>query len=387
MQTGLKEKGRYCGPAARHSRHLVVALASVLILLAPLARGVEMTALYTVEVPFDRSASNAQNAAYRAALTEVLIRVTGSTAVLESERTAAFFPNPAQFVSRYRPGPDDTLIVTLERDAIEQVLRQAGAPIWGTDRPLTLVWLAVDWGLGEREIVGADDPERLPGDARSIDRNQLLRERINEVAGRRGVPVAFPLLDIEDMTNVSFSDIWGGFDDPVLSASARYGATSVLVGRIRPDDLEPPHWTWYFGGQRLDWVGMPADAAGTLADSLATALIADPNQSIDTIRLTISGINSVVAYGRVQQFMENLRVLDRLMVHTVVADRIVYEVEVQGGAERLANALASSGMLEPIRSGTIDASRYRLNRRPFGADTGEPFQPGALEYQYRSQDD
>jgi len=182
-------------------------------MLAPVAQGVEMSSLFTVEVPIDRSDANAQTAAYRAALTEVLVRVTGTTAVIESEEMASLFPNPAQFVSRYQAGPDDTLIISLERDAIERVLRQAGAPVWGTERPLTLVWLAVDWGMGEREIVGADDPVRLPGDARSIDRNKLLRERVQEVAGRRGIPVVFPLLDLEDLTNVSFSDIWGGFDE------------------------------------------------------------------------------------------------------------------------------------------------------------------------------
>jgi hypothetical protein len=362
-------------------------LTAALVMLAPMAHGVEMPSLYTVEVPFDRGAQNAQNDAYRAALTEVLIRVTGTTAVVESEQLATLFPNPAQFVSRYRPGPDDTLVVTLERDAIERVLRQAGAPVWGTDRPLTLVWLAVDWGLGEREIVGADDPERLPADARSIDRNQLLRERVQEVAGRRGIPVAFPLLDIEDMTNLSFSDIWGGFDEPLLFASDRYGATSVLVGRIRPDDLEAPHWTWYFANQRVDWVGEPEDAIGTLANSLAAELVVDPNQSIDTIRLTISGINTVVAYGRVQQFIENLRGIDSLVIDTVAADRIIYEVRIQGGMERLRSTLATSGMLEPVQSGAIDANLYRLNRRSLDMNTRQPDEAGTLEYRYRAQDD
>jgi len=214
-----------------------------------------------------------------------------------------------------------------------------------------------------------------------------LRERVQEVAGRRGIPVAFPLLDIEDMTNVSFSDIWGGFDEPLLFASARYGATSVLVGRIRPDDLEPPHWTWYFASQRMDWEGVAEDAIGTLANSLAAELVIDPNQSIDTIRLTISGINSVVAYGRVQQFMENLRGLDSLVIDTVAADKIIYKVEVQGGVERLRSTLATGGMLEPVRSGAIDANLYRLNRRPIDANIRQPDEAGAVEYRYRPQDD
>jgi hypothetical protein len=388
MQKILLELGRLSDLAARSCRYAAVMAVTVLISLAPMALAVEMPSLYTVEVPFEPSEPDAQSTAFRAALTEVLIRVTGTTAVVESEEIAALFPNPRRFVSQFRPGQDETLVVTLEGEAIERVLRQAGAPVWGTDRPLTLVWLAVDWGMGEREIVGADDADRLPGDARSIDRNKLLRERVQEVAGRRGIPVAFPLLDIEDLTNVSFSDIWGGFDERLLSASARYETTSVLVGRIRPEDMEVDRWTWFFGANgRLDWGGEPEDAVGILADALAAEFAIDPNQGIDTIHLTISGIDSVVAYGRVQRFMENLRVVDKLMIKTVAGDRITYEVEVQGGVERLDGALVSSGMLESVEStGVIDTSSYRLDGGPFGTELRRPGEPSTLEYLYRSLD-
>ena len=30
------------------------------------------------------------------------------------------------------------------------------------------------------------------------------------------MPVIFPLLDVQDQRSVSFSDIWGGFDDALL---------------------------------------------------------------------------------------------------------------------------------------------------------------------------
>jgi hypothetical protein len=72
----------------------------------------------------------------------------------------------------------------------------------------------------------------VAGAARSIDRNRLLRERIQATASRRGVPVAFPLLDTEDLQNVSFTDIWGGFDDIrrirfLLDGSAQTPCTGI----------------------------------------------------------------------------------------------------------------------------------------------------------------
>jgi hypothetical protein len=363
-------------------------LVATLLCLVRQVYGIEMPLLYTVEVPFDSSRSNAQIDAYRTAISEVIVRVTGSTAVVESEEVANLFPDPSQFVRQFQAGPNDTLIVSLDGEAIERVLRAAHAPVWGPDRPLTLVWLAVDWGMGEREIVGADDPARLPRDARSIDRNRLLRERVQAVAARRGIPVAFPLLDAEDLENISFSDIWGGFDERLSYASARYQATSILVGRIKPDDLQPNRWTWLFGqSDRLDWGGEPEEAIGMLADALAARFVIGPNQSIDTIQLTVSGINSIDAYGRVQRYMENLRVVDKLRISSVGGDKITYEVEVQGGIGRLDNALKSSGLLESVASGSaIDTRVYRMNRSRYDSGARGSNGMNTLEYLYRSQD-
>jgi len=349
------------------------------------AHGVEMTSLYSVQVPVESGGRDARTAAYGAALTEVLVRVTGMRDVAESEMMATLFPNPAQFVRQYQPGPDESLIVRLDGPAIERVLRQSGAPVWGTDRPLTVVWLAVDWGMGEREIVGADAQDQVPGAARSIDRNRLLRERVQVVATRRGIPVIFPLLDTEDLESVAFSDIWGGFDDRLLPASERYEATSVLVGRIRPNALQPHRWTWYLDGQRLDWSGEPELAIGLLADSLAARYSFSGDQPSETIHLTISGIESVIVYGEVQRYMENLRVIDQLMITEVTADKITYEVKIQGGVDRLDNALALSGMLTPAEAtGVIDTNSYRLNEGPYGGRLRSSNMPRSLEYLYNS---
>ena len=100
-------------------------------------------------------------------------------------------------------------------------------------------------------------------------------------------------------------------------------------------------------------------------------------------RLTISGINSVVAYGQVQQYMENLRVVDKLTVRSAHPDRITYEVEVQGGVERLNNILSLSNLLERVDDGYfIDASPGRFDRRSMN-DRLSINSASAIEYRYR----
>ncbi|MDX1404399.1 MAG: DUF2066 domain-containing protein [Woeseiaceae bacterium] len=374
---------RQCGLAVRRSLAAAIAVSA---LFAP-AQAIEMDNLYTVQVPFDAFEADAQNLAYQAALTQVLVRITGTTAIAEWEQVAEWFPTPGRFVLQYRPGPDDTLEVSLDGQAIENILRQAGVPVWGNDRPLTLIWIAVDWGMGEREIVAADDPDRMPGDARSIDRNRLLRERVTEIATQRGIPVLFPLLDIEDLENVSFTDIWGGFDDLLLLASARYEAETVLVGRVRAGDLpETNRWTWYLGGERQLWTGDTAQAIHLLADALAERFRVDSRAPSESIRLSISGIDSVTAFGRVQRYMENLRGVDQVAIESVAGDRIVYVVSVRGGLERLQRTLEVTSILEPVDPFNQDVEIVPI---PDEQDEIEPrmdrVRPRAtIEYLYRS---
>lgn len=414
MQIELTRQGRLAGPTAgicACPRTLLRRFAAGLVapLLCTIAAAVEMGSLYTAQVPFDQSDPDAQNLAYQAALTEVLIRVTGTTSFVEpappdepgqpdgsiqvqplqtepSRRMADLFPNPVRYVQQFRSGPDDTLVVTFEGRAIENVLRQAGIPIWGSDRPLTLIWIAVDWGQGEREIVAADDPQRMSADARSIDRNRLLRERVAEVAGRRGIPVLFPLLDTEDLESISFTDIWGGFDDPLLRASARYEAESVLVGRIRTDSLQTNRWSWYFDGDRASWNGQTEDMINLLADTLAARSVVDPTSPMETIWLTIHGIDSVNAFGQVQQIMENLRGIDEIMIDTVAGDRIVYEIQVQGGTERLKRALETNNLLEPIDEfdSSVEVVPFDDSKNPFESFDSRDSRRATLEYLYRS---
>lgn len=311
------------------------------------AVAVEVTSLYTAQAQLDGNDAESRNEAYASALSQVLARVTGSADPLQSARTVELFPDPAHYVLQYRPGEDNTLWVTFDGKAIERILRQANMTFWGSDRPLTLIWIAVDWGQGEREVVAAGDSPRTAGEERSIDRNRLLRERVQEAALQRGIPVAFPLLDAEDLENVSFSDIWGGFDELLLRASGRYGANSVLVGRIRPGSAERDRWSYYFGGEQREWSGEPEEAINLLADTLAAQFAISGNAPLDVIALTISGIDSVAAYGAVQSFMEKLDLVENLAIDTVSGDRVRYRITAHGGKERLRRALEFSSMLEP----------------------------------------
>ncbi len=312
----------------------------------PAAHAVEVATLFTAEIPLDPDAEDPRSDAYAAALVEVLLRVSGPELSNNAEIIEELFPNPAAYVTQFRPGVEDSLWVSFDGRAIEATLRNAGQTIWGSDRPLTLVWLAVDWGGGEREIIAADDPNRTQQQARSIDRNRMLRERVLEIAAQRGLPLAFPLLDTTDLQSVTFSDIWGGFDDRVLDASRRYDANSVLIGRLRPASSQRNRWTYFFGNDRRSWSGEPEAIINQIADLLAAEFAVGGNAPIEMVVLRVAGIESIDAYGAVQQLLSGVSLIENYKISKVSGDTVNYQVEVRGGAERLRRALRFNGLIE-----------------------------------------
>jgi hypothetical protein len=319
---------------------------AILVLLP--VTGLAADQLYTVAVPLDPEITDEREArrqAERDALQLVLIRVTGSEDEEHLAGLGELFPNPTRYVLRYRAGQDETLEISFDGNAIEKLLRQTRHTIWGEDRPLTLVWLAVDWGDGNREIIGSESGLRSPDATRSIDRNRLLRERVQEIAERRGIPVVFPLLDIEDQRNIGFSDIWGGFEEPLLNASQRYGVNSILVGRVRPGSAQEDRWTYFFGEDQLRWSGEPEAAIGQVADELAAHFAISGDAVLQSFSLTIDGIDSLVAYGQVQQLMDNLTVVETYALTIVAGQKVEYQVSIYGDVERLNKALELSGIL------------------------------------------
>lgn len=323
----------------------VILLTSSVFAVSP-ARAVEVATLYTAQVALDQKEPDPSAAAYETALREVLLRISGAELSADPERVELLFPSPAAYVVQFRPGDDETLWVSFDGEAVESVLRQAGQTVWGRDRPETLIWLAVDWGQGDREILAADDPQRSRDQARSIDRDRLLRQRILDMAERRGLPVLFPLMDTEDQQNVAFSDIWGGFDEPLLEASKRYGARSILVGRIRPASSQRNRWNFYFGGEERSWGGEPELVVGNVADLLADEFAVSGSAPLEYVDLNVSGIATVEAYGAMQSMLADTSLIESFSISEVAGDRITYRVEARGGAERLRRALRFNGLIE-----------------------------------------
>lgn len=337
----------HAGPASgwvdtRGIAGFAVLLLAVLLYAGP-ANATRMPGLYGADVDATGASGSGLDAAFDKALEQVLVKLTGLPEAGEPAQRQRLFPNPAALVQKYTVQPGNRLRVDFDPAAMRTALDSAGLPLWDVDRPLVVIWLAIDGGEDARFILadGATDAPELEGDALADLQLALL-----DVASQRGLPVVIPMLDAIDITRVTFADVWGEVREPIVAASERYGAEAVLIGRADSLDINAPtvRWTLIAGDEEASWDGTvasgPAEAANVLSRQLAT--YADGG---GTQRVVVAGINSFSQYGSLLQYLRALPIVESATILRVDGQSVEFELEVRGDAERLRRTLDTSALL------------------------------------------
>lgn len=187
---------------------------------------VEVKDLYLVKLPVAEQGKTALRKVSLEGFKEVLVRKSGSSAILQSEEVRRAYRKVTSYLQRFeyarQEDPEElSYIISLyfEPRLIDGLIQESKMPLWGSNRPLTIVWLAVEEGF-ERKIVVEN----------SLDNSSFELLQANGL--RRGLPIILPLMDLEDELVVSISDIWGRFPTAIETASERYAADVALYGRI-----------------------------------------------------------------------------------------------------------------------------------------------------------
>jgi len=186
----------------------------ILCLIALFSPGISSAAnvsgLYEAEVPVIDQAAATREKGVATALRVVLVKVTGDRNVASRSAIVPLLEEAQRYVQQYRYRavspttadgsvlPEESLELWVRFDAgtLDKRLRDLGVPIWGKQRPSTLVWLVVE-DEGGRRLIGTDEESEYLS---------VLKER----ASVRGIPMLIPLLDLEDNARLKPSDVWGG---------------------------------------------------------------------------------------------------------------------------------------------------------------------------------
>ena len=305
--------------------------ATVIAALAQHADAASLGDMYTVTVPVTGQGESAQQAAFRDAMRDVLIRATGRRDAADLESMAPLVAQAGRHVVSFRRAAGGQLAVTFNGSTIENAIDAAGLPFWGPDRPLTLVWLAVERG-GRRSLAG---PAAVGDD----------RQHVEEAAARRGIPLLWPGAG-DDLAR-SLQQVWSADHEPLVNAARRYGADGVLIGRAFVSAAGQYTVDWTFSSASLSAETRGGlDAGPDLAADRYASAFASRNAGQRVLQLvTVTGIDTLDAYAMTLRALGRLPLVRGVAVDEVTPDAVSFALTVRGDPDALRQAIRRESRL------------------------------------------
>lgn len=358
----------------RLPKSISLALAAYVVLSVQVQTGfaLQVTGLYSQQIPVANDGEAERSRAFREALSAVVVKVSGDPRWLENpsiERAIAQAQNYVEATSYFSesiqvPLEDNSvdadanepqfyaaeqriISVNFAAGLIDQLLADANIPVWNSNRPSVLVWMVLQSAAGDRDFLTADS-------------NPEIVAAMQDFAAARGLPIIFPVLDFEDRRNLSENTVWNLDEEAIRNASARYGADSILAGRLHftASGELVGLWQFLFQDQVDVFDGFDSDLQSYLYDPLnriTTQLasyfaILPESLSGETVRLRIDGIKDLSAYTSLLSYVENLGLVENVTTAEVDGERIELQLSLLGDSRQLHEQISLDRDLLPIGS-------------------------------------
>lgn len=335
-------------------RALCLSLLLALLVSVPAGSGhaAEVAGLYQASVSVQsRDDARERQRAFATALRQVLVKLTGRTDV-DSDPTLQQALRDAQgyvesFAYRNTAGSALELETVFYRARLQELIDSAGLALWPANRPETLLWVAVQETTGNRQMA---EREGVGGEWLA---------RLQAVASARGVPLALPLLDLEDRLALRPDVLWSFNADALRRASERYQVESILAVRLYPLPGEQvfARAVHLFRDQvqELDAVEIPAarfleDSIAMVAQELAAhyAIRLSGVAQGAKARLVVDGVRSMEDYAAVLDYLDQLAVVQQVEVQAVSGSQLELLLDAGGQLRQLIEVLALDRRLLPL---------------------------------------
>lgn len=317
--------------------------------------------LYAARVPVADRSSDALAVSAKEALSQVLVKVSGSASVLRNPKIREALNSARANVQQYAyvrgdQAAQDTLAdIEFSADYVTDMVRRAGEPLWTANRPPVLAWVVVESG-GQREFL-------------SRARYPVESARLEAAFSRRGLDLRLPSYDGGDAAAISTTRAWQGDQRALLAASERYGLNDVALGRLRRSgDTASVDWVYYFDGDKetgrrgqgsVDeaWLA----GANMIADNMAGRFAVVPGDEFaQPVRMVVSGVYHYSDYAQLIRWVTGLEPIASARVERVQGDRLELNLGATGRPEQLRAILEMNDRLVPSDDpGVNSVLRYR----------------------------
>lgn len=212
-------KGRL---ALINARNIVRMVFCLIFIVGQSAQATERFSTNEAKIAVDNQTQATQKSALKAAFTQVLIKMSGVSTVIDNAGVRTALNTPDAYLRSYRFSYENNqafYIAEFDRKKITTLLQKEQLPLWGDRRPETLIWLVVE---DENEVRTILDEST----------QNAITLSLNETARMRGVPISLPLMDLTDSVAIGIYDVWGRFVDPLSTASSRYLVDNIIGARL-----------------------------------------------------------------------------------------------------------------------------------------------------------
>ncbi|HCD15300.1 MULTISPECIES: DUF2066 domain-containing protein [Shewanella] len=326
-----------------------------------LVQAVEVKQLDEATVAVGSRSSAEKSKGLKKALEDVILKNSGSRSALESPEIQAKLANANALVSQF--GYLDTdeglkLKANFDHRKIVDMLRNAGLPVWGKQRPLTLFWLSTD--INNERVILSDDSSAEE------------RKAFADASMERGVPLMFPLMDLDDLMRINVNDVRGLFADTVATASARYQADFFAMGALEANGSEFNYQlvlypktdiSQSFGQPLLNRQGQAASKDEAVAEMMLSLsdyfvsryAIADSGDGLLS-KVRFTGISQMKQLVEIEAFLNQLSAVREASLSTLQGDSATFKVQLFGSEDDLKNLLRLEPRLSAAQSGFQDVA-------------------------------
>jgi len=331
------------------------ALLSVLLGMVSLpAKAVTVEDLFTVELPVADQTTGLRLESFSQAFRQVVVKVSGSDDALRSPALERPIESSARYVKQFRyinrslPEDDEfdaqrlILRIDFDQQLIESLLRENNFPVWGRERPSSLLVISYDVNENIKLVTQDSTPNLI--------------EALDQAASIHAVPVLFPLMDLEDIGLVNIGDIVSREYGKIQTMAARYAPDALLVGQIlgRSGQGWQGDWEVRFADQIFKWKFKASSKKQVteqvirhLAKILALEYALEDHRRVEqTLLLSVSALEGIDNLIKVQKYLKSLNVVDSVHVAMINKNVITYRLKLRNNPEDLQRLIDFGEVLE-----------------------------------------
>ena len=317
--------------------------------------------LYAIKSNASVSSLRFNQHAQREVLEKLITRLTNPNLTNAKNIINNYFPDPSRYIKQFQPDVNgEGSIVIMDGESVQKVLLDVGESLWGIDRPPIMVFIAIESGLGEREIVVSDDGFNSFNSPINLDKNQPIKNNILSIAEERGLQIIFPDMNDKDQEALNFSDVWAGFLDNMLDVSNNYGASNILTAKIRQDEIREHEWRFYFGEDVITFRSNMDQAIHRVANLMSERYMYSGEIPPNEIFINFGLVDSIVDLGEIHLIFKSLSMVESYTINEINQNNIFLNVRYNGPRSDL--ELSLNKMDNIIPNSDLIRNRRTLNK-------------------------